>query len=200
MILIDLQSDFIDGAMPVPGTAEVLPAVARLATAFRTARRPIVHAIRLYRPDGSNVDTVRRAAIEAGVRVVAPGTAGVDLPAALTEGRTVPLDTDLLLDGRPQSLSDQEIVLYKSRWSAFHRTQLADWLAEHRVDSVIVAGCNLPNCPRATLFDAVSLDLRSAVVVDAVSQATPERLADLGLIGVGLLTVDEVEGGLRERG
>ena len=57
---------------------------------------------------------------------------------------------------------------------------------------MLVAGCNLPNCPRATLFDATERDFRAGVVTDAVSQVAPDRLADLAQIGVQQVTVDEV--------
>lgn len=50
--------------------------------------------------------------------------------------------------------------------------------------TVVVAGCNLPNCPRATLFDASERDFRTVLVTDAVSGVTVERLADLERIGV----------------
>ena len=46
------------GASPIPGTAEVLPALAQLVAAFRGAGRPVVHVVRLY--DGEDVDLVRR--------------------------------------------------------------------------------------------------------------------------------------------
>jgi nicotinamidase-related amidase len=60
------------------------------------------------------------------------------------------------------------------------------------VDTVVVAGCNLPNCPRATLFDASNRDFRTVLVTDAVSQASPERLADVERIGVERRTTREV--------
>lgn len=37
--------------------------------------------------------------------------------------------------------------MYKPRWSAFHATQLDSWLQSEKVDTVVVAGCNYPNCP-----------------------------------------------------
>lgn len=58
---------------------------------------------------------------------------------------------------------------------------------------MVVAGCNLPNCPRATLFDASERDYRAVVVEDATSQVTPERLHDLRLIGVNISDVASVE-------
>ena len=65
-----------------------------------------------------------------------------------------------------------------------------------RVDTVVVAGCNLPNCPRATLFDASERDYRTVLVADATSQVTAGRLADLELIGTRLRSVDDVVRGL----
>lgn len=191
LVLVDLQADFIDQAMPVPGTAAVLPAAAALADAFRQAHRPVVHVIRYYPPGGSDVDAVRRERIESGARIAAPGSAGSLIPAGVTGGRTVELDHARLLAGEFQGVADDEVVLYKPRWSAFHRTRLHQWLTAAGVDSVVVAGCNLPNCPRATLFDASALDYRAGVVVDAVSATTTERLDDLALIGVNLLTTDQ---------
>ena len=65
LVLIDVQLDFLDGTsgdapMPVDCTRAAIPAMATLATAFRERGLPIVHVIRLYQPDGSNVDLVRR--------------------------------------------------------------------------------------------------------------------------------------------
>lgn len=195
LVLIDVQRDFIDGAMPVPGTAEVLPRLVALAEGFRAAGRPVAHVIRLYQPGGSDVDLVRRASIEAGVSIVAPGTPGAGIPSSLV-GDLEP-DGDLLLSGEPQPLGEREVIIAKPRWSAFHRTGLEEWLRGWDVDTVVVAGCNLPNCPRATLFDASERDLRTVLVTDAVSQTSEERLADLQLIGVTLAPTDAVLARLR---
>lgn len=201
LLLIDVQRDFIDGAMPVAGTRDLLPRLARLAAVFRAARRPIVHAIRLYEPGSSDADAIRRAAIEAGARVVAPGSEGAQIPETLLpDGLRVPLDARLLMRGEPQRLTPDESVIYKPRWSAFHRTVLDEHLRGLAVDTLVVAGCNLPNCPRATLFDASERDYRTVLVTDAVSQRTPERVADLELIGVRTLELSELEGALAATG
>ncbi len=84
------------------------------------------------------------------------------------------------------------MILFKPRWSAFHRTQLEEWLHGEGCDTVLVAGCNLPNCPRATLFDASERDFRTALATDAVSQTSDERLADLARIGVRLYSTARV--------
>jgi nicotinamidase-related amidase len=196
LVLIDVQNDFVDGAAPIPGTAELIPAMAQLLSAFRAAGRPVVHVVRLYVPGGGDVDPVRRAAVEGGARLAAPGTIGADVPSALLTGR---LDAELLRTGRPQSVGDEEVVLFKPRWSAFHRTTLDEHLRERGVDTVVVAGCNLPNCPRATLFDASERDYRAVVVADATSQATDQRLDDLRLIGVEVASTAQVAAALGEK-
>ncbi|ADG78634.1 Isochorismatase hydrolase OS=Tsukamurella paurometabola (strain ATCC 8368 / DSM / CCUG 35730/ CIP 100753 / JCM 10117 / KCTC 9821 / NBRC 16120 / NCIMB 702349/ NCTC 13040) OX=521096 GN=Tpau_2022 PE=4 SV=1 [Tsukamurella paurometabola] len=195
LVLIDVQNDFVDGAASVPGTRAALPAMARLLAAFRAAHRPVVHVVRLYVPGGSDVDPLRRSAIESGIRIAAPGTAGADVAASLL---SVPLDAECLLDDRLQQVGDDEVVLFKPRWSAFYRTSLDEHLRGRGVDTVVVAGCNLPNCPRATLFDATERDFRAVVVADATSQATERRLDDLRLIGVEVRRTAQVEAALAE--
>lgn len=131
LIVINMQNDFVDGAMPVPGTEQGLAQLERLVAAFRGAGRPIVHAIRLYEPGSSDVDPVRRAVIERGDQIVAPGTSGAEIPATIT-GAAVPLETAGLLAGQPQSVGPDEVIFYKPRWSAFFRTGLQSWLTERR--------------------------------------------------------------------
>lgn len=191
LLVIDVQHDFVAGAMPVAGTEAMLPNLATLAQAFRHAGRPIVHVIRFYVPGSSDVDAVRRAQIEAGAEVAAPGSHGAAIPPSVLGGHAAILDATQLLRGEFQQIGANEFALFKPRWSAFYRTGLDAWLRDRDMDTLVVAGCNLPNCPRATLFDASERDFRTALVTDAVSQSTPERLADLRLIGVNLMTAAE---------
>ena len=195
LLLIDVQQDFLDGgALAIPGTTAVLPRLAELVAAYRAAGRPIVHVIRLSEPGGSDVDLPRRAAVEAGLRLAAPGTPGSQLAPEVLGERATELDPELLLAGKPQYLdgAQTEAVLFKPRWGAFHRTELEQLLRGWGVDTVVVAGCNLPNCPRATLFEASVRDLRTVLVTDAVSQTSDERIADLAGIGVQPATTEQV--------
>ena len=66
LVTIDTQVDTLDGqTLEIPGTSAAVPQIVALAAAFRDAGRPIVHVVRLYRTDGSNVDICRRSAVEA---------------------------------------------------------------------------------------------------------------------------------------
>ncbi|TQS23238.1 cysteine hydrolase family protein [Microbispora hainanensis] len=197
LLTIDLQRDFVAG---IAGTTEVLPAVRRLTHAFREAGRPIVHVVRLYLPDGSNADLCRRTLRG----TVNPHSPGSQLAAGLLPGRLLPgragereLDPDLLLAGRAQQIGPDEHILYKPRWSAFFGTRLLEHLAERAVSTVVVAGCNYPNCPRSTLVDATERDLRTVAVRDALSGWTAGADREMAGMGVACLDTSEVVAAVR---
>lgn len=191
LLMIDTQVDFLDGgAGPIAGTSDQLPEMTRLVEAYRSAGRPVVHVIRLY--DGDDVDLVRRAAIQQGAPIVRPGSAGAQIAPALLPDPDVRLDSDALLVGGLQQIGEHEVVMWKPRWSAFYRTPLDDHLQHLGVDTVVVAGCNFPNCPRATTFDASERDYRVVIVQDATSQVTPDRLADAAELGICAMSTEDV--------
>src|SRR5690349_14367644 len=55
------------------------------------------------------------------------------------------------------------------RWGAFFGTSLTEQLVENRVDTVVVTGCNFPNCPRTSIYEASERDFRILLVEDAMS-------------------------------
>lgn len=193
LLIIDVQHDFVrpDGPAEVPGTADAVPAMRQVADSFRAQRQPIIHVVRLYRPDGSNVDLARRALVRGGRHFVAPETHGAELADELKPDATVSLDAEWLLSGRLQSLGDAKWVMYKPRWGAFYRTPLAEHLAGLGVDSLVVCGCNFPNCPRTTVYEASERDFRLALVTDATSGLYARGARELADIGVRLFTAPE---------
>jgi nicotinamidase-related amidase len=183
LLIIDVQVDYLDGgAWTIAGTSDKLPRMAELAAAYRSAARPVVHVVRLY--EGDDVDLVRRAALRRGARMVRPGSPGSQIAPQLLPDPELALDSVALLAGELQKVGDNEVVMWKPRWSAFHRTPLDGHLRRLGADTVVLAGCNFPNCPRATLFDASQRDYRVVVVEDAISCITAERLADAVALGV----------------
>ena len=77
LITIDVQCDTLDGGpFEVPGTSAILPRIERLAETFRSRGAPIVHVVRLYKPDGSNVDPCRRDRVQHGASLVIAGSSG----------------------------------------------------------------------------------------------------------------------------
>ncbi|MBX6385349.1 MAG: cysteine hydrolase [Microbispora sp.] len=200
LLTIDVQRDFLSEApYGVPGTTEVLPAMAELAAAFRRAGRPIVHVIRYYNEDGHDADLVRRSLLESGAKIVIPFTEGSALAEPLLPPGAPPLDPDLLLGGRPQRLGENEYALFKPRWGAFYRTPLDELLRDWGVDTLVVAGCNFPNCPRATLVEASERDYRLVLAADAVSRLTDtgrEEITGLGVAVADTGTIAEALGTL----
>jgi len=194
LITIDTQNDFVlDGAPArVAGTLEVIPAIKRTLAAFRAARRPIIHVVRLYKADGSNVDACRRRLIESGASIARPGTPGAELVDDLKPDVSARLDAPGLLAGALQELAPHEWVLYKPRWSAFHGTALDPKLRELGVTTIVMTGCNFPNCPRSTIYDASNRDYRIALVSDAMSGLYDRGVQELAGIGVVSLSSEQV--------
>src|SRR5947208_16998111 len=92
LVTIDVQRDVLDGgALEVPGSSEARGAISRVCSCFRHLGRPIVHAVRLYRADGLNVDACRRAIVEAGEAILLAGEPGSELVPDILVDKTIRL-------------------------------------------------------------------------------------------------------------
>jgi nicotinamidase-related amidase len=192
LITIDVQNDFVlDGPAQVAGTEAALPAMARLAAQFRTLGRPIIHAIRLYQRDGSDAEPFRADFVRANEPVVAPHTLGAELVPNLAPLAAGKMDPEALYAGVLVPIGDAEWIMYKPRWSAFYKTSLESHLRALSVRSLVICGCNFPNCPRATIFDASERDFQVFLAEDATSQVSAERLSDLARIGVQTISIGQ---------
>ncbi len=193
LITIDTLRDVLDGGpFEISGTSAALGAMRALARAFRGAGRPIVHIVRLYEPDGANVDTCRRQAVQGGMRALNPGTPGSQLAAELLPEPTLTLDADVLLAGDAQRLGPSEVAIYKPRWGAFYDTVLEDHLRERHIDTLVFCGCNFPNCPRTSIYEASERDFRIVLARDALSGLYERGERELAGIGVHLMSAREV--------
>jgi nicotinamidase-related amidase len=191
LLVIDTQVDFLDdGSSPIAGTSAVVPVISRLVQGFRDVGRPIVHVVRLY--EGADVDLPRRTLIGSGASVVRPGSAGSQLAPELRPPGAPQLEPRELLSGRPQVLGPGEWAMWKPRWGAFHRTTLDDHLRALEVSTVVVAGCNYPNCPRATVYGASERDYRILIATDAVSGLRRLHVQEAVRMGVLHAGSDEI--------
>ena len=196
LITIDVQRDFLDGApFEIPGTSAAVPAMARLVSCFRLKGRPIVHIVRLYRADGSNVEPYRRPIVEQGGRFLRPGSPGSQLASPLLTTPGLELDPELLLSGGIQAAGPQESIIYKPRWGAFFGTSLEPHLRALNVSTLVFVGCNFPNCPRTSIYEASERDFRIVMIEDAMSGLYDRGRAELEGIGVRVL---DTESFLRE--
>lgn len=145
---------------------------------------PIFHIVRAYLPDGSNVDLCRRSILEAGTSLLAPYSRGADFPDTLKPMDAPVLDWNALLEGNEQLLGGCDHVIYKPRWGAFYQTPLEHILRTLAIDTLIFAGCNFPNCPRTSMYEASERDFRLVLAQDAMSGLYPQGIDELKNIGV----------------
>ena len=197
LITIDTQRDTLDGGpLEVAGTSAALPAIGTLLEAFRRGRQPIVHVLRLYEPDGGNVDLCRRSAVQAGARILLAGAPGTELAADLLPPGAPALDVPLLMAGAVQPLGVEEVAIYKPRWGAFFGTSLEEHLRAQGVDTLVFCGCNFPNCPRTSIYEASERDFRVVLARDAISGLYERGERELRDIGVRVMSAAEVAAAL----
>jgi nicotinamidase-related amidase len=193
LITIDTQRDVLDdGALTIPGTSAVLPRMTELLEAFRDRAAPIVHIVRLYEPDGSNADICRRGLLESGAPILHPGADGSELARELLPDAELRLDHELLLAGSVQRLGEREVAIYKPRWGAFYGTPLELHLRELGCSTLVFCGCNFPNCPRTSIYEASERDFRVVLVRDAISGLYERGEHELENIGVRVMGCAQV--------
>jgi nicotinamidase-related amidase len=193
LVIIDTQNATLDAQpLEIPGTSAALPAMRKLAAAFRQTARPIVHVVRIYQTDGRNVDLCRRSAVECGGNLVLENTPDCQIAPGLLPEQAPPLDCAHLLAGGIQSVGPSEVIIYKPRWGAFYNTPLEAHLQALAVSTLVFAGSNFPNCPRASIYEASERDYRLIVVRDALSGLYDRGISELQNIGVRFLTVAEL--------
>ena len=65
---------------------------------------------------------------------------------------------------------------------------------------MVFAGCNFPNCPRTSIYEASERDFRVVAVRDAISGLYERAERELAGIGVHVMSSDEVIGALGANG
>ncbi|GAA5520770.1 hypothetical protein Asal01_00703 [Fodinibius salicampi] len=96
------------------------------------------------------------------------------------------------MKGEPQQLEANEWILNKPRWGAFFQTSVEKILSGQNISTLVVSGCNFPNCPRATIYEVSERDFRTVVATDAVSGLYPQGEQELENIGVAILKTREI--------
>jgi len=179
LLIIDMQNDFVrpDGVMPVAGAEAIVGSVREVLDAFRSRGGRVFHVVRVHRPDGSDVEIIRRERFRETPFAVA-GTRG-----AAVIDRLAPREGEYLIP--------------KIRMSAFLFTDLDQVLRTLGVDTVVVAGIQTPNCIRTTVYDAMSYGYATFLVDDAVAARTPEvhrsNVRDMEDAGIGIIKTADID-------
>ncbi|MDC7126447.1 MAG: cysteine hydrolase [Spirochaetales bacterium] len=192
LVIIDTQNDFsLPGAVSeIPGTFEIIPNIEKLANFFRSKKLPIIHIVRLYKNDGSNVDLCRKQLIEDGKRIVEPDSEGSQIVEKLLSNKNIKLDTKVLFNNEFQKIGDKEWIMYKPRWGAFYQTKLEEHLRFIDINTLVFCGCNFPNCLRTSIYEGSERDFKIAFISEAASQVYYKGLQELSNIGVDVLTLE----------
>jgi nicotinamidase-related amidase len=192
LITIDVQCDTLDGQpLEVPGTSAALPNIKKVLDAYRKNGMHIIHIVRIYKKDGSNVDLCRKEAVGNGAEILLDGSPRCELATGLFSN-DVNLDSLLLLSGGIQKITGNEVIIYKPRWGAFYNTPLESYLNRIGVDTLVFAGCNFPNCPRTSIYEASERDFKIVLIEDAISGLYPKGKEEMLNIGVKVMKTTDV--------
>lgn len=138
------------------------------------------------------MDLCRRKVIEDGLNFVVPDSNGAELVREIKPMNSPRLNGDLLLSGRFQSLGDYDWVMYTPRWGAFYQTQLEEFLVERGIYTLIFTGCNFPNCPRTSMYEASERDFKVVMTADTISGVYDQGIWELRNIGITVLNSDDI--------
>ena len=148
LLIVDFVVGFADPK--TFGGGNIAPAIERTVHLLAAARRhgwPVAHSRIVYAGDGSDENVFS---------LKVPGMA------TLTEDHPNSAIVPELTPARG------ELVVRKTVPSAFFGTQLAPWLSQRAVQTLIVAGAVTSGCVRASVVDAMSHGFRPLVVSDCV--------------------------------
>ncbi len=186
LLIIDMQNSFLSarGSMAAIGLppAELQPALAgcvKLADAARAAGVPVIYTRYVYLPDYSDAGLLPTELVPAmrEVNALAAGSWDAEIVPELT-----PQPGDLVID--------------KSRPSAFYGTRLEPVLTSRGIRSLVIAGVTTNICVETTARDAGQRDYRVHVVRDATAEFDPARhehaLTTIGFTFGWVDTLDEV--------
>ncbi len=176
LVIVDFVNGFADpDQFGGPAVTAAIERTVGLLEAARSARWSVAFTRIVFADDGSDANLFTEKV---------PGLL------SLTEG-AVASHIVYQLAARPG-----ELVIRKRLPSAFAGTDLAQWLAKQRIDSVVVAGCTTSGCVRATVVDAMGAGFRPLVVSDCVGDRSQEahdaNLFDMTQKYASVLTLDEL--------
>jgi nicotinamidase-related amidase len=153
LVLVDLQNDYFTDDELARCRDDLLDHSNQLVTRARDAGALVVEVQTIHAPDKSTW-TLNMLQDDQGM--VLKGTVGAQR-----------------LDG----LQEPDVLIVKTRDSAFHGTDLARLLRERHVDRVVLAGVSTESCIVATATDAYAYDIEVTLVRDATA-SVKESLHD----------------------
>lgn len=174
LLVVDMQNDFgSPGGMfdlagnDISAIRAVVPAVAQVIDAARDIGVPIFFIKMAFQPDLSDAgpsdgpNLIKHAPMSVGKAVTSPSG---------QRGRILIRDcwnTDIIDEIAPQA---GDTIVYKSRFSAFVRTDLHEQLQRRSITNLIVVGCTTSVCVESTVRDAFFHDYKCLLLEDCMAE------------------------------
>ena len=180
LIVIDMQNDFAaKGGMvdrlgfDIAPIQEAIGPIARVLASARGAGVKIIYLKMGYRSDlsdlGSPDSPNRLGHLRSGVGKTVQAPNGAESRILIRDT----WNTDIVPELKPH---EQDIVLYKTRYSGFYQTELDATLKRHAVKSLIVTGCTTSVCVESTVRDAMFRDYRCVLLNDCMAEVIGNAL------------------------
>jgi ureidoacrylate peracid hydrolase len=174
VVVVDMQNDFgaeggtFDQAgIDISGIQAAVAPTSRVLTAARRSGIKVVYLKMGFQPDLSDAglpdspNWLKHMPLRVGETVVAPDG---------SESRVLIRDcwsTDILDELAPE---EQDVVLYKHRYSGFFETDLDAVLRRRAINSLIFTGCTTSVCVESTIRDAVFRDYHCLLLEDCTAE------------------------------
>ena len=147
ILVVDFQLGFTSAEEPLGGSPLVDAAVenaARVLQAGRAVGEPVLLTYVGHRNESGALNW-KIPAVRTNFR---DGTSGTRLDPRIYD-------------------ADQDVIFRKIAPSIFFQTPAVQFLTKHRIDTVIIVGCNTSGCVRASAVDAFSYGYRTILPCDA---------------------------------
>lgn len=189
LLNVDMQRCFVEGSpLASPDGPALLEKVNRLIRICRATGALVVHTRGWMARDGSDLGVMAELVPPFIVELYTEGSATAELHPAL-------------------DVTPEDLIVDKTRYGAFHATDLAERLRRSGIDTVVISGIATNICCETTAREAAQHDFRVVVLSDGT--ATKEMngvsahdlqkatLASLGMVFAQIATIDEVVDKLR---
>ena len=191
LLNVDMQRCFVEESpLAAPDGLALVERINRLIHICRAAGALVVHTRGWMARDGSNLGVMAELVPPFIVELYTEGSPTAELHPAL-------------------DVTPEDLIVDKTRYGAFHATDLAEQLRHREIDTVIISGIATNICCDTTAREAAQHDFRVVVLSDGT--ATKEMngvsahdlqkatLASLGMVFAQIATIDEVVDKLRAR-
>ncbi len=194
LLVIDVQNDFVDGSLPVPGAVQVLSTVNLWVEIFEDLERPIIYSLDWHPASTPHFDRWPVHCVE--------GTAGAQIhpdviydPIGMQNVYTVQkgMGQD---DGYSVCSQPSDIFKMGKSKRLQHFDSVATVLAIENTKTVIVVGLATDYCVRQSVLDVLKLGHRVVVILEGIAGVTPiteqEAIAEMSDAGAEFMFEDKI--------